>query len=154
MRKQLFILIFIGTCLFFGSASQRCFGQCVSYVVHACIDVIDDLHVKGNQMWWVHQGGSPPGTHSSCSGDKLSVNGTPWGSWSTPFTIPGVTICMDMTSQVTQNSNITTLIQAPSGSNGWETIYRFDDSGPSAAHPYAVTFTFCPTSTTPTLTFH
>ena len=153
MKKQLLIPIFIGICLFSGSVSQRCFGQCVSYVVHACIDVIDDLHVKGNQMWWVHQGGSPPGTHSSCSGDVLSVNGTPWGSWSTPFTLTGVTICMDMTSQVTQNSNVTTLIQSPSGSNGWETIYRFDDSGPSAAHPYAVTFTYCPTSTAPTLTF-
>ena len=122
--------------------SSSCFSQCVSYDVHACIDVIDFLHVQGNQMWWVHQGGSNPGQHSSCSGDVLSVNGTPWGNWSTPFTLTDVTACMDETSTVTQCSNVCNLIQAPSGSNGWETIYKFDDSGPSAAHNYKILFTF------------
>ena len=135
----------------FGGSS--CFSQCVSYDVHACIDVVDLLHVQGNQMWWVHQGGSNPGQHSSCSGDVLSVNGTPWGNWSTPFTLSGVTDCMDMTSTVTQCSNVCNLIQAPSGSNGWETIYKFDDSGPSAAHNYKINFTYCPTAIAPTLTF-
>ncbi len=139
--------------LFSGFAVQQSFAQCVDYEVHACIDVIDFLHVQGNQMWWVHQGGSNPGQHSSCSGDVLSVNGTPWGSWNVPFTLAGVTACMDVTSVVILNSNITTLVQAPNGSNGWETIYKFDDSGPSAAHPYKVKFTFCPTTIVPTLTF-
>src|ERR1035437_359147 len=104
-------------------------------------------------MWWIHQGGSNPGQHSSCSGDVLSVNGTPWGNWSTPFTLAGVTTCMNMTSTVTQCSNNCTLVQAPSSANNWETIYEFDDSGPSAAHNYKITFTFCPTGTAPTLTF-
>ncbi len=129
------------------------FSQCVSYDVHACIDVIDDLHVQGNHMWWVHHGGSNPGQHSDCSGDVLSVNGSSWGNWSTPYTLSGVTTCMTMTSSVTQCSNVCNLIQAPSGSNGWETIYAFDDSGPSGAHNYKINFTFCPTSTVPILTF-
>ena len=153
MKKQLLFLFFIVSCLFHGSAVQNCFGQCISYDVHACIDVVDLLHVQGNQMWWVHQGGSNPGQHSSCSGDVLSVNGASWGNWSTPYTLSGVTTCMDMTSNVTQCSNICALVQSPSGSNGWETIYKFDDSGPSAAHNYKINFTFCPTSTIPTLTF-
>jgi len=150
MKKKLLLLFCITNCLF---SIDTCFSQCISYDVHACIDVIDLLHVKGNQMWWVHQGGSNPGEHSSCSGDVLSVNGTPWGNWSTPFTLSGVTDCMDMTSSVTQCSNVCNLVQAPDGSNGWETIYKFDDSGPSAAHNYKINFTFCPTTTTPTLTF-
>ncbi len=138
-----------------GSArwASSCFSQCVSYDVHACIDVIDDLHVQGNQMWWVHQGGSNPGQHSSCSGDVLSVNGVFWGNWSTPFTLTGVTECMDVTSTVTQCSNNCVLVQAPGGGNGWETIYKFDDSGPSAAHNYKINFTFCPTTAVPTLIF-
>ncbi len=148
-RDILFLFFFFGG----GGGRDFCFSQCISYDVHACIDVIDFLHVQGNQMWWVHQGGSNPGQHSSCSGDVLSVNGTPWGNWSTPFTLTDVTACMDETSSVTLCSNICNLVQAPSGSNGWETIYKFDDSGPSAAHNYKILFTFCPTTIVPTLTF-
>jgi len=150
MKKKSLLLFWFINCLF---PIVTGFSQCVSYDVHACIDVVDLLHVQGNQMWWVHQGGSNPGQHSSCSGDVLSVNGTPWGNWSTPFTLSGVTECMDMTSTVTQCSNVCALVQAPTGSNGWETIYRFDDSGPSAAHNYKINFTYCPTAITPTLTF-
>lgn len=127
------------------------FSQCISYDVHACIDVIDQLHVQGTQMWWVHQGGSNPGQHSSCSGDVLSVNGVPWGAWNTPYILSGATACMNVTSTVTTCSNACYLVQAPSPSNGWETIYSFDDSGPSAAHYYNINFTFCPA--TPTSTF-
>jgi gliding motility-associated-like protein len=150
MKKHLLFLFFISNCLLL---TFKSFSQCVSYDVHACIDVVDNLHVQGNQMWWEHHGGSNPGQHSSCSGDVLSVNGTSWGNWSTPFTISGLTTCMTMTSSVTQCSNVCNLIQAPSGSNGWETIYSFDDSGPSAAHNYKITFTYCPIAVAPTATF-
>lgn len=145
MKKQLLRFIL---CFSFLITFVKGYAQCVSYDVHACIDYMDDLHFQGNQLWWVHFGGSNPGEHSSCSGDVLSVNGTPWGNWSTPFTISGNTTCMTMTSNVTQCSNACYLQQAPSGSNNWETIYRFDDSGPSAAHPYKITFTFCPATPT------
>ncbi|MES2138295.1 MAG: PKD domain-containing protein [Bacteroidota bacterium] len=151
MKKKILLLFSI---IIFTFPVASCFSQCVSYDVHACVDVIDYLHVKGNQMWWIHQGGgSNPGQHSSCSGDVLSVNGAPWGNWSTPFTLSGVTECMDMTSSVTQCSNVCALVQAPTGSNGWETIYKFDDSGPSAAHNYKINFTYCPTAIPPTLAF-
>lgn len=152
MKKKLFLLFFIASCLFPGSVLKNCYGQCISYDVHACIDYLDDLHFQGTQLWWTHPGGgSTPGTHSSCSGDVLSVNGTPWGAWNTPFTVSGNTTCMDMTAVITQNSNAAYSTQTASSSNGWETIYRFDDSGPSAAHPYKIVFTFCPA--TPTSTF-
>lgn len=144
MKKVCFALL-TGFCLLQG---KQITAQCVTYDVHACIDVIDYLHVQGNQMWWVHQGGSNPGQHSSCSGDKLSVNGTPWGNWSTPFTLSGVTTCMSVTSSVTQCSNSCSLVQSPDANNSWETIYKFDDSGPSAAHNYKIVFTFCPATPT------
>ena len=153
MKQKIHVLFFVFSNITSGSFFQKCQGQCISYDVHACIDYMDDLHVQGNQMWWVNFGGSNPGQHSNCSGDVLSVNGNPWGLWSTPYTLAGVTNCMDMTSSVTLCSDICNLIQAPSASNNWETIYRFDDSGPSGPHNYKIVFTYCPTTTIPSSTF-
>src|ERR1017187_2292021 len=121
MKLKLPLLFYVFCCFIPGAAIHQCFGQCITYDVFACIDYEDNLHIQGNQMWWVNLGGSNPGQHPNCSmdADPLSVNGTPWGLWSTPYTLAGVTSCMTMTTSVTQCSDNCQLVQAPSAANNW-----------------------------------
>ena len=132
-KYRLLLFLFVNIISFHHNIS----AQCVSYTVSVCVDGRDKLHIKGTQMSWEHLDYTPPGLHPSCSafGVGIEVNGNQWSPWNSPYTIPSVN-CATLSISVIQCSNICNLIQAPSAANGWETIYDFDDNGPSNAHMY------------------
>ncbi|MCX7729428.1 MAG: SprB repeat-containing protein, partial [Bacteroidia bacterium] len=138
------VLLFI---LFFNASYQKLFSQCITYTVRACIDGSDELHIQNNQMWWNHLTHTPPGQHANCS-PVLSVNNVNWNPWNAPFNLPSSVQCYSLSSvNVISCRNICNLVQSPSASNGWETIYLLDDNAPGGATVYEIAFTFCPTFT-------
>ncbi|HPQ08801.1 MAG TPA: PKD domain-containing protein [Bacteroidia bacterium] len=139
INKIIFLVTYF-TSLYFHNS----FSQCITYTVKACIDGEDTLHIKNNQMWWGHNTFNPPGTSGACSG-VLSVNNVNWNPWNNPFNLPNSVQCYSLSNVnvVSCRSNCN-LLQSPSASNGWETIYLLDDNGPGGAAVYEIAFTFCP----------
>lgn len=95
-------------------------------------------------MTWEQIGLYAPGTHFECGTVGIPrVNGKIWKDWQTPYKLAFNTNGLNIDAKVLQKKDVAKLIQSPSASNGWETIFYFNDPS-DLPHNYAISFVFCP----------
>lgn len=132
-----FIFIFL-------SLSLELFSQspCKKIILKVCIDGETKLHIKNGTLFWEHLRDDAPGTNRDCGG-TTKVNDKDWKDWKATYKLDFNTDNLSMQSFILKKNEISKLIQAPSVSNGWETIWYFSDPSP-LPHNYSMQFVFCP----------
>lgn len=135
MKSILFIFCFALSHLF----SQT---SCKKIILKVCIDGETKLHIKNGTLFWEHIRDDAPGTNRACDG-TTKVNDKDWKDWKTQYKLDFNTDNLTMQSFILKKNEISKLIQTPSASNGWETIWYFSDPSP-LPHNYSMQFVFCP----------
>jgi len=119
-------------------------NPCKKITISVCIDGESKLHIKNGNLFWEHIKDYAPGTHFQCGSMGITkVNGTNWSDWKSPFKLNFNTNGLTVQATVIYKNEISKMVQKPSASNNWETIWHFSDPSGSS-HNYAVSFTFCP----------
>jgi flagellar motor protein MotB len=119
-------------------------AACKTVTVTACVNYEVNLHIKNNTAFWEILQGVPPGTCNECAVAN-NVNGKPWKNWKTPYNLDLKTDDLTVQAFVLESNDYAELIQAPSASNGWETVMHFLDLHRiTHPHTYSVVFYFCP----------
>jgi hypothetical protein len=105
--------------------------------LRVCIDGLDNLHVKDGRLSWEHLAYEAPGIHSGCKGVS-EVDGAHWGDGSKSFPLPFPSASASIAFHPVRCRANCVLVQSPSGANGWEAIYQFDDFMLSSSAVYCV----------------
>jgi hypothetical protein len=117
----------------------------------ACIDGSDEVHIKGNQLWYVHKTWLLPGQHPDCPGDgnlPTYINGAAWypvwnGNVSQPTTIPSalrshLQILSWSTDRDRVGAHGVTVLQKPTRANQREGVFLIDDDAPLGPAWYTI----------------
>lgn len=119
-------------------------NPCKKIIISACIDGDSKLHIKNGTLFWEHIKNDPPGTHFACGSIGITkVNGSEWLNWKSPYKLSFNTNGLTVQATIIYKNDISKIIQRPSSSNNWETIWYFSDPSGSS-HGYEVSFVFCP----------
>ncbi len=137
--KLSLVFIFISSSYIFSQS------PCKKIVLKACINHEALLHIKNGVLTWEIKEKCAPGEHKECGGSygATQINKIQWKDSRSPFHLDFNTNGLDVLPSVLQKNNISELIQKPSESNGWETIWRFFDPA-DLPHSYSISFMFCP----------
>jgi len=117
---------------------------CKKIVLKACINDEGLLHIKNGVLTWEIKEEFAPGEHFECGSVGITrINRTQWKESRNTFKLDFNTNGLNVRPLALLKNNISELIQNPSESNGWETIWRFFDPA-DLQHSYSISFTFCP----------
>lgn len=123
---------------------------CKKFTLKACINHEALLHIKNGILTWEPKEEFAPGEHPECGSVGITrINGIQWKDSKAPFKLDFNTSSLNVQPLILNKNNTSEIIQKPSASNGWETIWRFFDPA-DLPHSYSMSFSFCPPGYVPT----